>query len=132
MIRRIPDSGVWPSGQTPVCNPGQTGRSDPAWHEVFPGVLRFRDSCNVYAVHGPEGCLLVDAGTGLWLDHLDELPAEPVVLACTHFFRDHSAGAVRASRRGIPVFVPEGEKEIFADPALHFLRRESYIVYDNY
>lgn len=102
------------------------------WHEVVPGLLRFRDSCNVYAVQGPQGCLLVDAGTGLWLDHLDELPAEPVVLACTHFFRDHAAGAVRASERGIPVFVPEGEKEIFADPALHFLRRESFIVYDNY
>lgn len=104
----------------------------PSWQEVLPGVLRFRDSCNVYAVEGPEGCLLVDAGTGLWLDHLDELPAAPVALACTHFFRDHSAGALGASRRGIPVFVPEGELELFADPALHFLRRESYIVYDNY
>jgi glyoxylase-like metal-dependent hydrolase (beta-lactamase superfamily II) len=109
---------------------GATGTQ--AWHEVVPGVLLFRDSCNVYAVQGPEGCLLVDAGTGLWLDHLDELPVEPVVLACTHFFRDHSAGAVRACERGIPVFVPEGEKELFADPALHFLRRESFIVYDNY
>jgi glyoxylase-like metal-dependent hydrolase (beta-lactamase superfamily II) len=102
------------------------------WEEVLPGVLRFRDSCNVYAVEGPEGCLLVDAGTGLWLDHVGELPVEPVALACTHFFRDHSAGAVPASRLGIPVFVPEGERGIFADPALHFVQRESYIVYDNY
>jgi len=102
------------------------------WGSVFPGVLRFRDSCNVYAVEGPEGCLVVDAGTGLWLDHVEELPAQPVALACTHFFRDHAAGALSASRLGIPVFVPEGEREIFADPALHFLRRESYIVYDNY
>ena len=102
------------------------------WEPVFPGVVRFRDSCNVYAVVGPEGCLVVDAGTGLWLDHLDELPAPPVALACTHFFRDHSAGALGASGLGIPVFVPEGEREIFTDPALHFLRRESYIVYDNY
>jgi glyoxylase-like metal-dependent hydrolase (beta-lactamase superfamily II) len=92
----------------------------------------FRDSCNVYAIEGPKGCLIVDAGTGLWVGHLGELPAEPVALACTHFFRDHSAAAVRAAKRGIPVFVPEGEKEIFADPALQFLRRESYIVYDNY
>ena len=102
------------------------------WETVLPGVLRFRDSCNVYAVEGPEGCLVVDAGTGLWLEHLDELPAPPAALACTHFFRDHSAGALGAARLGIPVFVPEGERAIFADPALHFLRRESYIVYDNY
>jgi len=102
------------------------------WESVLPGVLRFRDSCNVYAVEGPEGCLIVDAGTGLWLGQLDELPAPPAALACTHFFRDHSAGALGASRLGIPLFVPEGEREIFADPGLHFLRRESYIVYDNY
>jgi glyoxylase-like metal-dependent hydrolase (beta-lactamase superfamily II) len=103
-----------------------------AWESVLPGVLLFRDSCNVYAVEGPEGCLVVDAGTGLWLEELDGLPEQPVALACTHFFRDHSAGALVASRRGIPVFVPEGERELFADPALHFLRRESFIVYDNY
>jgi hypothetical protein len=70
----------------------------------LPERVRFRDSCNVYAVHGPEGSLLVDAGTGLWLDRLGELPAEPVALACTHFFRDHSAGAVRAAKHGIPIF----------------------------
>ncbi len=106
--------------------------SQTSWETVFPGVHRFRDSCNVYAVEGPDGCLVVDAGTGLWLEHLDALPAPPAALACTHFFRDHSAGAVAAAKRGIPVFVPEGERNIFADPALHFLRRESYIVYDNY
>ncbi len=102
------------------------------WEPVLPGVLRFRDSCNVYAVEGTGGCLVVDGGTGLWLEHVGELPAPPVALACTHFFRDHTAGALGASRLGIPVFVAEGEREIFADPALHFLRRESYIVYDNY
>jgi glyoxylase-like metal-dependent hydrolase (beta-lactamase superfamily II) len=104
----------------------------PSWQEVLPGVHLFRDSCNVYAVEAPEGCLVVDAGTGLWLEHAAELPAAPVALACTHFFRDHSAGAVAAARSGIAVYVPEGELEPFVDPELHFLRRESYVVYDNY
>jgi glyoxylase-like metal-dependent hydrolase (beta-lactamase superfamily II) len=103
-----------------------------SWQEVLPGVLLFRDSCNVYAIEAPEGYLVVDAGTGLWLEHLDELPLAPVALACTHFFRDHSAGALEASRRGIAVLVPEGEAEVFQDPELHFQRRESYVVYDNY
>jgi glyoxylase-like metal-dependent hydrolase (beta-lactamase superfamily II) len=30
------------------------------------------------------------------------------------------------------VYVPEGEVELFVDPALHFQRRESFVVYDNY
>ena len=33
------------------------------------------------------------------------------MLACTHFFRDHSAGAANAARQGIPVYVPEGERD---------------------
>ena len=111
---------------------GGTMATDHGWREIVPGVHMFRDSCNVYAIEGPDGCLIVDAGTGLWLEHLRELPAPPVVLACTHFFRDHSAGALGAARAGIAVYVPEGEVEVFLDPELHFRRRESYIVYDNY
>ena len=101
------------------------------WQEVIPGVLRYRDSCNVYAVLGPDGMLIVDAGTGRWLDQLSELPAKPVALALTHYFRDHAAGAVRAAAAGIPVYVPEYEREILADPAQHFRARETYIIYDN-
>ena len=79
-----------------------------AWEQVLPGVYRFPDSCNVYALVGPEGCVIVDAGTGGWLDHVRSLPKPPVVLLLTHYFRDHAAGAVRAARAGIPVWVPEG------------------------
>lgn len=102
------------------------------WTPVLPNVYLWRDSCNVYAVIGPAGALIVDAGTGQWLDHIDELPAKPVALACTHFFRDHSAGALRAALAGIPVYVPEGERDIFADPRHHFQQRDTYIIYDNY
>ncbi len=101
------------------------------WQQVLPNVYRFTDSCNVYAVGGSQGVLIVDAGTGRWLDHRSDLPAPPVALLCTHYFRDHSAGAALAARRGIPVYVPEGERELFADPLFHFQRRETYIIYDN-
>lgn len=101
------------------------------WTPILPGVWRFRDSCNVYAMEGDRGMLIVDAGTGRWLEHLDELPAAPVALACTHYFRDHSAGAARAAEKGIPIYVPEGEEAIFADPVQHFRQRETYILYDN-
>jgi glyoxylase-like metal-dependent hydrolase (beta-lactamase superfamily II) len=99
--------------------------------EVLPDVFCFPDSCNVYAVIGPEGALIVDAGTGRWLDAARALPTPVVALACTHYFRDHSAGATKAAHQGIPVYVPEGERELFADPELHFLRRETYVIYTN-
>lgn len=102
------------------------------WTQISPDIFMFEDSCNVYAAIGPEGALIIDAGTGAWLEHVGELPARPVALACTHFFRDHSAGAARAAAAGIPVFVPEGERAIFADPIQHFRQRDTYIIYDNY
>lgn len=101
------------------------------WQEILPGVWRFADSCSVYAVHGTQGTVIINAGTGQWLDHSGELPAPPCALLCTHAFRDHSAGAVRAARQGIPVWVPEGERAYFADPAQHFRERQTYIIYDN-
>ena len=103
-----------------------------AWQLILPNVYLWPDSCNVYAIVGREGSLIVNAGTGQWLAHVAELPKPPVALACTHFFRDHSAGAVLAARAGIPVYVPAGEREIFADPAQHFRQRDTYIIYDNY
>lgn len=102
------------------------------WTQLQPDVFVWRDSCNVYAVIGPAGAIIVNAGTGAWLDAMDMLPARPAALVCTHFFRDHSAGAARAAERGIPVHVPEGERAIFADPAQHFRQRDTYIIYDNY
>lgn len=102
-----------------------------SWQAVEPGLWLFRDSCNVYAAQGPSGMLIIDAGTGAWLDHLDELPAPPAALALTHYFRDHAAGAVRAAKAGIAVYAPQYERDILADPAQHFRERETYIIYDN-
>ena len=102
------------------------------WQEIAPRVLMWPDSCNVYAVIGPEGTVIINAGTGEWLDEIADMPQLPVALLCTHFFRDHSAGAVRAARAGIPVYVPEYERELFADSAQHWRARDTYIIYDNY
>ena len=103
------------------------------WQQVLPGVLMWPDSCNVYAITGPQGVLIVDAGTGEWIDHVAELPDRPVALACTHFFRDHCAGAARAARDlGLRVLVPEREMELFNDPLEHFRGRKTYLVYVNY
>jgi glyoxylase-like metal-dependent hydrolase (beta-lactamase superfamily II) len=103
------------------------------WQQVLPGVYLWPDSCNVYGIVGPTGVVIVNAGTGAWIDHVADLPALPRVLACTHFFRDHSAGAARAAHElGLPVFVPEREADLFSDPLEHFRGRPTYLVYKNY
>jgi glyoxylase-like metal-dependent hydrolase (beta-lactamase superfamily II) len=103
------------------------------WQQVLPGVLLWRDSCNVYAIVGPDGTVIVNAGTGAWIDAVADLPARPVALACTHFFRDHSAGAARAARDlGLPVLVPEREADLYRDPLEHHRSRTTYIRYSNY
>lgn len=102
------------------------------WQRLTSQVFIWHDSCNVYALVGPQGTIIINAGTGRWLDALDQLPQPPTVLLCTHYFRDHSAGAAQAARMGIPVYVPEGDHAIFADPAEHFRQRDTYIIYDNY
>ena len=68
-----------------------------AWEQVLPNVMRFADSCNVYAIAGPDGVVIIDAGTGYWLDHVDELPAKPAAVLLTHHLRDHAAGAAQAA-----------------------------------
>lgn len=109
----------------------EQNKKNQLWSNVAPGVWLFRDSCNVYALETPDGMLIVNAGSGRWLEYLDALPKKPVALVCTHYFRDHAAGTVAAAQSGIPVYVPEGEQSIFADPVRYFQQRETYIIYDN-
>jgi glyoxylase-like metal-dependent hydrolase (beta-lactamase superfamily II) len=99
------------------------------WQPILPGVWCFPDSCNVYAIAGEGGCVVINAGTGRWLAHRQALPAPVVAVLCTHFFRDHSA--VAAAQVGIAIHVPEHEREAFADPLQHFRQRTTYIIYDN-
>ena len=91
-----------------------------AWQPVLADVEVLRESCRVYAVKSPGGTIFVNPGTGGWLDAIPERFLPPFAVLCTHHFRDHAAGAAKASRMGMTVFVPEGELEIFADPVQHF------------
>jgi len=101
------------------------------WERVEDGVWLYRDACLVYAVEGPRGVVVINAGTGRWLKHRDALPGPVRPVLCTHFFRDHTAGAAPAARAGIPVWAPYWEQEQFADPHGLFQRRETYLEYHN-
>jgi glyoxylase-like metal-dependent hydrolase (beta-lactamase superfamily II) len=93
--------------------------------------LRWRDSCNVYAVLGKDAALIVNAGSGAWVADIDSLPVPPRDVAITHYFRDHAGGSALAASIGLSVHVPELEERIFRHPLEHFRSRESYLIYDN-
>ena len=101
------------------------------WKQLSRSLYVFEDSCNVYAVVSGNSIVVVNAGTGQWLDAMDQLPGTVRNVMCTHFFRDHIAGALPAADRGIEVYAPYWEKELIEDAEGHFQRRETYLIYDN-
>jgi len=56
------------------------------WKIITKSLWMYQDSCNVYAVKGTSGIIVINAGTGEWLKHVDELPGEVTAIMCTHFF----------------------------------------------
>jgi hypothetical protein len=55
-----------------------------AWREVCAGVRPAHDGCQVDALMGPRGAVIVDPGTGSWLDAVSDLSSARVALVCTH------------------------------------------------
>ena len=102
------------------------------WERLEDGVFRLQDSCLVYAVLGPTGTVLVNAGTGLASDHLDEISRGlDVTLLLTHHFRDHTDGAIRLKAKGVKVIGPYWDQEYLTDPDQHFRERQNWNSYDN-
>ena len=103
-----------------------------AWETLADGLYLLRDSCLVYAVRGPEGTVIVNAGTGLAAEHLDEvIGAGEVTVLLTHHFRDHTDGALRLADKGARVIAPYWDQEYLVDPQQHFGERQIWNSYDN-
>lgn len=87
----------------------------------------------MYAVQGLDGTVLVNAGTGLAVEHLEEIvaPSKTVTLLLTHHFRDHSDGAIRLHEAGARVFGNYGDRDYYLDPEQHFRERQTWNSYDN-
>jgi glyoxylase-like metal-dependent hydrolase (beta-lactamase superfamily II) len=82
--------------------------------ESVAGVLRVRDTCNVYALRSGREAVLIDFGSGAVLDRLDELGVDRVTdVLVTHHHRDQVQGLERAAAAGIRIWVPPVERELF-------------------
>jgi glyoxylase-like metal-dependent hydrolase (beta-lactamase superfamily II) len=103
----------------------------PSWEKQDEGLFLYRDSCNVYAVQGAEGTLLINAGTGRCADHLSEVAKGPVTLLLTHHFRDHTDGARRLKQKGVQVLGPYWDQDYLVDPEQVFRERQVWNSYDN-
>ena len=102
------------------------------WQKVCDGVFLFQDSCCVYAIQGPEGTVLINAGTGLVADYLDEVFQNgSLTVLLTHHFRDHTDGAIRLRNAGAEILGPYWEQEYLTDPDQHFRERQVWNSYDN-
>ena len=102
------------------------------WEKIRDNLLLFRDSCHVYAVRGPTGTVLVNAGTGRCADHLAEIAAGgSLTVVLTHHFRDHTDGALRLREAGAEILGPYWDQEYLIDPEQHFRERQVWNSYDN-
>ena len=99
--------------------------------EVLPGVLRFRDTCNVYVLRSERDAVLIDFGSGAILDHLSDLDLDRVTdVLVTHHHRDQVQGLARAVEAGARIWVPPVEQDLIARVDRHWLTREVENDYD--
>ena len=70
-----------------------------------------KDTCNVYLIKDGDSALAVDFGSGMVLDHLQELGVSHLEWVLhTHYHRDQCQGDARAVGAGARLAVPEAER----------------------
>ncbi|MET0934179.1 MAG: MBL fold metallo-hydrolase [Mycetocola sp.] len=87
--------------------------------EVFPGVFRIRDTCNVYLIVSDNGgertAVSIDFGSGLALECLPALGIARITdVLMTHHHRDQGQGLPLAVEHGARIHVPPVEVELFS------------------
>src|SRR5262245_21982824 len=83
---------------------------------MFPDVIVWTDTCNVYVVRDGERALLIDLGDGTVLDHLGEIGVKQVDwVLFTHHHREQCQGASKL--KGAQVGAPAAERDLFENPS---------------
>jgi hypothetical protein len=103
----------------------------PGMSEIAPGLYRYQDTVNVYAVVRNGKALLIDFGSGGILAHLDALGVRQVDwLVHTHFHRDQNQGDALAIARGIRIAVPAAERKYFESAEEMWQEKKVFHLYD--
>ena len=90
------------------------------------------DSCRVYIIRRGDRCILIDFGTGMALQALEELGIHQVeAVLMTHHHRDQGEGLSLAVKAGIPILVPETEYDLFVHANEMWQSREIFNNYNN-
>ena len=99
--------------------------------QILPGVFRYRDTCNVYAIVRNQKALVIDFGSGEILKSLPEINARQVDwILHTHFHRDQCQGDRLAKARGIRIAVPEAERKYFETAEQLWQQKNVFDLYD--
>jgi glyoxylase-like metal-dependent hydrolase (beta-lactamase superfamily II) len=107
-------------------------RYTPPVQRLSENLFLHHDTCNVYVVRCGSEALLIDFGSGAVLNELPALGITRVAaIWLTHHHRDQGQGLPRAAARGIPIWVPHAEQDLFADVDAHWQARELYNSYNN-
>jgi glyoxylase-like metal-dependent hydrolase (beta-lactamase superfamily II) len=97
---------------------------------ISKSIYCLRDSCNVYVVVDDGAALVIDAGSGAVLEHLDVLNVDQIEWVLhTHHHRDQCWGTPRLRQHGARVAVPEHERHLFDKAQTYWQTRRTY---DNY
>jgi glyoxylase-like metal-dependent hydrolase (beta-lactamase superfamily II) len=99
------------------------------WTRLAEDLFLWSDSCNVYLLRNGAHAVVIDAGTGAWASHIDELGVRQIDgIVLTHTDRDQCCGMYRdtappavASAR---LVVPSGDAAILQPDRLAKFWRE--------
>lgn len=89
------------------------------------------DTCNVFLLRAGDAGLLIDAGSGIVLDHLEDLGIRQVEWVLhTHHHRDQAQGDARLVEHGARIAVPSREATLFGDVDAFWRLRRRFDDYD--
>src|SRR4051794_32361522 len=98
---------------------------------ITDNLLVHHDTCNIYLLVSGSEAVAIDFGAGTVLDHLADYGIERITdVLMTHHHRDQGQGLARAAAPGIRVWVPQTERDLFADVSTHWQTRPLANHYD--
>lgn len=93
--------------------------------QISTTLFLYEDTCHVYVIKMGDKAVLIDFGNGAVLDHLAEIGIREVTdVLMTHHHRDQGQGLRQAVEKGIKLWVPHAEQDLFQHVNEHWQRRE--------